>query len=451
VIQPRALIVDDDPEVLQVLDEFVKREGFAVTRAGTLGEAREAIAANSPDILLVDIHLPDGTGLDLLDGLQANPTPEVVLITGNASVETAVDSLRRGAVDYLTKPVDFARLKMVLANLARTLEMKGEIGSLRTELRKMGRFGLLIGSSPPMQKVYDLIGLVARSDAGILITGETGTGKEMVAETIHSLSRRSKQPFVPVDCGAVSANLIESELFGHERGSFTGADRMHKGYFERANRGTLFLDEVTEMPLELQVKLLRVLESSTVTRVGGNDSIKVDVRILAATNRRPEEAVATGKLREDLLYRLNVFPIPLPPLRERGDDIELLAEHFLAGLNEAGGPVKQLTPAGRERLREHSWPGNVRELKNVVQRAFILAGESPDIETLPYCPADVAFSSNVTMPVGTPIAVAERLLILATLDRFEGDKRKVASALQISLNTLYSRLHDYKAQTPGSS
>jgi len=447
---PRALIVDDDPEVLQVLDEFVKREGFAVTSARTLGEAREAIAANSPDILLVDIHLPDGSGIDLLDGLQSTATPEVVLITGDASVETAVDALRRGAADYLTKPVDFARLKMVLANLARTLEMKGEIGTLRTELRKMGRFGPLIGSSPPMQKVYDLIGLVARSDAGILITGETGTGKEMVAQTIHALSRRSKQAFVPVDCGAVSANLIESELFGHERGSFTGADRMHKGYFERANRGTLFLDEVTEMPMELQVKLLRVLESSTVSRVGGNDSIKVDVRILAATNRRPEEAVATGKLREDLLYRLNVFPIPLPPLRERGDDIEVLAEHFLAGLNEGEGPLRRLTPAGRERLREHSWPGNVRELKNVVQRAFILAGESPDIDILPYRPTDGAFSSSVTMPVGTPIAVAERLLILATLDRFEGDKRKVASALQISLNTLYSRLNEYKSQHPSS-
>jgi two-component system, NtrC family, response regulator HydG len=443
---PRALIVDDDPEVLQVLDEFVKREGFDVTGAATLAQAREALEPDSPDILLVDIHLPDGSGLELLDGPQVRPAPEIVLITGDASVETAVDALRRGAADYLTKPLDFARLKMVLANLARMLEMKGEIGTLRTELRKMGRFGALIGSSPAMQRVYDLIGLVARSNVGVLITGETGTGKEMVAETIHSLSRRSKQPFVPVDCGAVSATLIESELFGHERGSFTGADRMHKGYFERANRGTLFLDEVTEMPAELQVKLLRVLESSTVMRVGGSESIKVDVRIVAATNRRPDEAVATGKLREDLLYRLNGFPIPLPPLRDRGDDIEALAEHFLAELNGPEGPIKDLTPAGRERLRAYAWPGNVRELKNAVQRAFILAGESPDIDLLAIRPTDATFSSNVTMPVGTPIAVAERMLIMATLDRFGGDKRKVASALQISLNTLYSRLHDYKTQ-----
>ena len=208
---------------------------------------------------------------------------------------------------------------MALANVARTLEMKGEIGTLRGELRKLGRFGSLVGASPAMQAVYDLIGRVARTDATVLITGETGTGKELVAPTIHSLSRAARKPFLPVNCGAISANLIESELFGHERGSFTGADRSHKGYFERAHRGTLFLDEITEMPLELQVKLLRVLETGTVTRVGGNEPIKVDVRVLAATNRRPEEAVRAGKLREDLLYRLNVFPIALPPLRERGD------------------------------------------------------------------------------------------------------------------------------------
>ncbi len=439
---PRALIVDDDLEVLQVLTEFVKREGFAATGAATLRQAREEIAASPPDILLVDIQLPDGSGLDLLDGLEATADPEVVLITGNASVETAVDALRRGVTDYLTKPVDFARLKVALANLARTLEMKGEIGTLRSELRKLGRFGPLIGASPPMQKVYDLIGRVARTDASVLITGETGTGKEVVAQTIHSLSRRSKEAFVPVD--AVSANLIESELFGHERGSFTGADRLHRGYFERAHRGTLFLDEVTEMPLELQVKLLRVLETSNVTRVGGSQSVKVDVRIIAATNRRLEDAVAAGKLREDLLYRLNVFPIPLPPLRERGDDIERLAEHFLAELNAADGTTKKLTAAGRERLRRYGWPGNLREMKNALQRGFILAAEGEEVDPIPE-PIVQGTSSSLRMPVGMPLAEAERLLILATLDKFEGDKKRVAAALHISLNTLYSRLNEYKA------
>jgi len=442
---PRALIVDDDLEVLQVLAEFVKREGFVASVASTIGQAREEMAANPPDILLVDIQLPDGSGLDLLDGLDAAADPEVVLITGNASVETAVDALRRGVTDYLTKPVDFARLKMALANLARALQMKGQIGHLRTELRKLGRFGPLVGASPAMQKVYDLIGRVARTDASVFIMGETGTGKEVVAQTIHDLSRRNKEVFLPVDCGAVSATLIESELFGHERGSFTGADRLHQGFFERAHRGTLFLDEITEMPAELQVKLLRVLETSTVTRVGGSRAVKIDVRIIAATNRRVEDALAAGKLRADLLYRLNVFPIALPPLRERGDDIERLAEHFLGELNAAEGTTKRLTPAGRERLRRHDWPGNLRELKNALQRGFLLADEGQDVELIVETGVVETPSANLLMPVATSIAEAERLLILANLDKFDGDKKKVAAALQISLNTLYSRLSEYKA------
>jgi DNA-binding NtrC family response regulator len=359
-------------------------------------------------------------------------------------VETAVDALRRGVTDYLTKPVDFARLKMALANLARALEMKGQIGTLRTELRKLGRFGPLVGASPAMQKVYDLIGRVARTDASVFITGETGTGKEVVAQTIHDLSRRNKKVFLPVDCGAVSATLIESELFGHDRGSFTGADRLHRGYFERAHGGTLFLDEITEMPAELQVKLLRVLETSTLTRVGGSRAVKVDVRIIAATNRRVEDAVAAGKLRADLLYRLNVFPIALPPLRERGDDLERLAEHFLGQLNEAEGTAKRLTPAGRERLRRHGWPGNLRELKNALQRGFLLADEGQDVELIVETGVVETPSASLLMPVATSIAEAERLLILANLEKFDGDKKKVAAALHISLNTLYSRLSEYK-------
>jgi len=441
---PRALIVDDDPGFLLGLAELVRREGFAVASAGSLKEAREEIAANPPDILLVDLRLPDGSGLDLLAGFEPTTAPELVLITGDASVETAVDALRRGAIDYLTKPVDFARIKMALANVTRTLEMKGEIGTLRSELRKLGRFGPLIGTSPAMQAVYDLIGRVARTDASVLITGETGTGKDVVALTIHSLSRRSREAFLPVNCGAISANLIESELFGHERGSFTGADRMHKGYFERAHRGTLFLDEITEMPSELQVRLLRVLETATLTRVGGSEPIKTDVRVLAATSIRGEEAVAARKLREDLFYRLNVFPIALPPLRERGEDVELLAEQCLGELNQASGTAKRFTRACLERLRRHSWPGNVRELKNVIQRAFILAEEDVGVDSLPLGVTEVVPASTVVMRVGTPIAEMERRLILATLEQCEGDKKKAADVLKISLKTLYNRLNEYK-------
>ena len=444
ISRPRALVVDDDPDIAAVLTELVEREGFAVTSAPTLARAREEIAATVPDIVLVDIHLPDGSGLELLDD-QGPAAPEVVLITGQASVETAVDALRRGAADYLTKPVDFPRLKTVLAHVTRTLEMKDEIGALRTELRRMGRFGALIGASPPMQKVYDLIGRVARTEASILLTGETGTGKEVVAQTIHALSRRSKKPFIPVDCGAISPTVIESELFGHERGSFTGAERQHKGYFERAHTGTLFLDEITEMPVELQVKLLRVLETSDVLRVGADKAIPVDVRIVAATNRRIEEAMSAGKLREDLLYRLNVFPIPLPPLRERGDDVELLADHFLAELNAAEGKSKHLTAAARERLRGHNWPGNLRELKNVVHHAFIVADGNLGLEELGQTAGGKGAAMSLTMAVGTPLVDAERRLILAALDQFDGDKKKVASALQISVATLYTRLNEYKS------
>jgi DNA-binding NtrC family response regulator len=443
----RALIVDDDSAFVSGLAEVVKREGFTVATAGTLREARRELADAPPDLLLVDLFLPDGSGMDLLEGLEPPGGPEVVLITGNASLETAVDALRRGATDYLTKPLDMGRLKVTLNALARTIEMKDQIGSLRSELRRLGRFGPLVGGSPSMQKVYDMIARVAPTEATVLVTGETGTGKELVAQTIHVLSKRSKEPFLAVNCGAISATLIESEMFGHERGSFTGAERQHKGHFERSNRGTLFLDEITEMPQELQVKLLRVLETGLLTRVGGSDPIKVNVRVLAATNRRPEEAVAQGKLRQDLLYRLNVFPIGLPPLRERGDDVQLLAEQFLDEMNKAHGTQKTYTRACLERLRRHNWPGNVRELKNVIQRAYILAEDDVGIDALPLGVHEETGASSLVMRVGTSIAEMERRLILATLEHFEGDKKRAATVLKISLKTLYNRINEYK---PGS-
>jgi len=440
---PQALIVDDDPGFLEGLSELVRREGFAVSSASTLKQAREEIAAHPPDILLVDLNLPDGNGLSLVDGLDPQSAPEVVLITGNASVETAVGALRSGVADYLTKPVDFARVKMALANVSRALGMRGEISSLRGELRKLGRFGPMVGSSPPMQKVYDLISRVASTDACVLISGETGTGKELVAETIHRLSRRGRAPFLPVNCGALSAHLIESELFGHERGSFTGAEKLHKGYFERAHGGTLFLDEVTEA-VDIQVRLLRAIETSTVTRVGGTEPVKVDVRIVAATSRRVDEAVAAGKLREDLFYRLNVFPIPLPPLRERGDDIELLADSILADLNREAQTTKHYTRACLDRLHRHSWPGNVRELQNVIRRAFILAEEDVGVDSLPLEVNEQLSATSLVTRVGTPIAEVEKRLILATLEHCDGDKKKAADVLKISLKTLYNRLNEYK-------
>jgi DNA-binding NtrC family response regulator len=445
----RALIVDDDVNFRLGLADAVRREGLDVVTASSLAEARREIAAAVPDVVLLDLSLPDQNGMDLLPELEALPEPPgVILVTGQASVDTAVEALRRGVVDYLTKPIDFARVKMALGNLTRTRDLTEEIGSLRGELRSLGRFGLMAGASPAIQRVYDLLAKVGRKDATVLLVGETGTGKEVAAQTVHRLSRRHNEPFVAVNCGAVSASLIESELFGHERGSFTGADRMHRGVFEQAHRGTLFLDEVSEMPAELQVRLLRVLETGTLTRVGGTETLRIDVRVIAASNRRPEEAVAAGKLREDLLYRLNVFPITLPPLRERGDDVELLANHFLGELNREEGTEKRFTAPALVRLRSHSWPGNVRELRNVVHRGFIVSDETIGADALPL-QASVApaggevEAGRLLFRPGTRIAEVEKALIVATLEHFEQDKKRTAEALGISLKTLYNRLNEY--------
>jgi two-component system response regulator AtoC len=444
---PHALVLEDDPDSQSALAELVERAGFSTSVAGTLEEARALVAKEPPDVALVDLQLPDGNGMDLFRDVERPASTEVVLITGHASVDTAVDALRMGASDYLTKPLDVARLRTVLANVARVRELKEEVGTLRAALRKLGHFGPLIGTSPAMQKVYDMITRVAPTDATVLLTGDSGTGKDLVAQTLHDLSRRRQAPFLPLNCGAVSPNLIESELFGHERGSFTGAERMHKGYFERADGGTLFLDEITEMAVELQVKLLRVLETSTVLRIGGERPVSIDVRVIAATNRRPEDAVAEGKLREDLLYRLKVFPIHLPPLHERGGDVELLAENFLAQLNTAEGTDKMFTKAAMERLRAQSWPGNVRELKNLIHHAFILADEEIGPDCLPLEPAGGGDSSRASLQlkVGVSLAEADRRLILATLNEFGNDKKKTAEVLGISLKTLYNRINDYKA------
>ena len=326
------------------------------------------------------------------------------------------------------------------------LHVGEQVGALRGELRKLGRFGSLIGASPAMQRVYDLISKVAPTEASVFVLGETGTGKELVAQTLHDMSPRRKGPFVPINCGAVSPTLIESELFGHEKGSFTGADRSHRVHFERAHDGTLFLDEVTEMPIDLQVKLLRVLETGKVQRVGGSEPIKVDVRTIAASNRSAQQAVAEGKLREDLHYRLNVFPLQLPPLREREDDVLLLAEAFLDELNkQSGGEPKAFTRAALDRLKAHTWPGNVRELRNVVQRAFILAPNDIGVDSLPLGVVEERLGTTLAIRVGTPIDEAERRLILATLEHCAGDKKKAAEILKISLKTLYNRLNVYNA------
>src|SRR5258706_11373756 len=411
-----ALIVDDHQDTREALAAFASAEGFTTAQAGSVAEARIQLVRQRPDVVLMDLQLPDGTGIDLFEDLEDRANIETILITGHASVETAVEALRLGASDYLTKPVNLQRLKHLLSRVPRNGELRAEIGALRDELRRLGRFGRLVGRSPSMQEVYDKIARVAPTEATVLLMGESGTGKETVARTIHELSRRRKHPFLAINCGAISPNLIENEMFGHELGMYTVADRQHKGYFEQTDGGTLFLDEISEMPLELQVRLLRVLETGTLMRIGTSRALATDVRIIAATNRDPREAVRAGKLREDLYHRLNVFPLEMAPLRERGEDIELIANYFLEEMNEACGTRKKFAPGAIARMKERAWPGNVRELKNYIHRVFIMAGD----ESLPSPPpqteqtpsratgAAPACAPAITVPLGTPLSVAAR-------------------------------------------
>ncbi len=371
----RVLIVEDDVATRKGLELAIRELGSQTRSVGTAGEAARTIEDFKPEILIVDVHLPDGDGIEVFrQARESDPTRDGVVITGQASLDSAVEALRAGVSDYLLKPLRPAQLEVVFQRLTARRRLESEVDSLRDELLETGKLGDLLGLSEPMKKIFDVIRRVARSNAPVLITGASGTGKEVVARTIHRLSRRASTPFVAFNCGAISPTLIESELFGHERGSFTGADKRRVGYFEEANGGTLFLDEITEMGSELQVKLLRVLEAKMVRRVGASQDLRVDVRLISATNRDPQRAIGEGKLREDLYYRLNVFPIVLPTLAERPEDIPLLAEHFRRQIEEqekAG--VTGWDPAALQMLGRHDWPGNVRELRNVVHRAYVMA------------------------------------------------------------------------------
>lgn len=458
---PYALVVDDEQDSAEMMAALIAAEGFLVATAGSLRSARQKMAMQPPDLVLLDLMLPDGSGMDLVDEIKALPHAEVVLITGHASVETSVQALRMGAADYLIKPLNIKHLRSVLARLKRPSTLHADAASLQRTLEQDGHFGLLWGRSAPMRRVHEQILRVSGTAVTVFVTGESGTGKELVARTVHDLSRRSTRPFLGVNCGAISPNLIESEIFGHEKGSFTGADRQHQGYFERASGGTLFLDEITEMPLDLQVKLLRVLETGTFTRVGSVQAQEADVRIIAASNRDPGQAVAAGKLREDLLYRLNVFPIHMPALRERAEDVQLLANHFLDEIGRREGELKHFSPLALDRLTNYRWPGNVRELRNIVHRAYVMAREKTIVDdclpswdngqplTNGAAAAQAAALGNgsggptLTIEVGTSLQEIERQVTLATLEHFGRHKERTAAALGVSLKTLYNRLKEY--------
>jgi two-component system, NtrC family, response regulator AtoC len=438
-----ALIVDDDADAAEMLAHLIEAEGYSAAVAHTLAEARQQMAAQTPDLVLLDLRLPDGSGLSLFDERPLLDNSEVVLMTGHATLETSIEALRLGAADYLVKPVSLAQLQGILSRVMRPSVLAAELDAWKQTLQHSGRFGHLVGRSAPMQQVYAQIARVAGTSVSVFLTGESGTGKELVAQTVHELSRRRGRPFLAVNCGAISPNLMESEIFGHEKGSFTGADRQHRGFFERAHGGTLFLDEVTEMPPELQVKLLRVLETGSFMRVGSSQLRQTDVRLIAATNRDPHAAVAAGALREDLLYRLNVFPIEMPPLRARSEDIALLGAYFLQEIGAREGQDKRLDESAIQRLLRNRWPGNVRELRNVIQRAYVMT-EGPVVsdEWLP--PPEGVLAAGETkpgelrFPIGTSLALVEQQLILRTLEHFDHHKERTAAAL-------YNKLKAYES------
>lgn len=409
--------------------------------ARSVEDARAALSKSLPNAVLIDLVLPDGSGLDIVDELE-NTSTNVILVTAHPTVPSAVAGLRARVMDYLVKPVDLERLRECLESLKSSLPDKNK----HYDPNKDIGFAGFIGKSKVMCDLYKLIEKVAPTEANVLLRGESGTGKELGARAIHDLSNRSEGPFLALNCAAVPESLIGDELFGHERGGFTGASQRRKGYFERAEGGTLFLDEITEMPIDLQAVLLRVLESKKYTRIGGEREQTTDVRIVAATNRNLNEAIEAGVLREDLYFRLSVFPITLPPLRERGEDIELLAKHFVSTLNKESGMDKQLSEEVIPFLKQQAWSGNVRELRNTIERAYIMAEEalSPD-HFLGFESAESPQSSQpIGFKPGTSIDDVERRLIIATLDQLEGNKKLAAESLGISLKTLYNKLNRYQ-------
>jgi DNA-binding NtrC family response regulator len=451
----RVLIVEDEPSTRVGLTELVRTWGFTTDAAGDGEEALQRITTFRPSIIISDLVMPRMGGLDLLRALKDDGGEfTVVILTAQGTVETAVEAIKEGAYDYLTKPIEPQRLKILLDKIVERQDTLREVKVLRKQLREHGTFGRMIGSSPQMRKVYQTIEQAAPTSASMLIWGESGTGKELVAQTIHQLSPRNTSPFVPINCAAIPETLLESEIFGHEKGAFTGAVDRREGCFELADRGTLFLDEIAEMTPATQVKLLRVLQERRFRRLGGRNEQSVDVRVIAATNVVPADAVKSGKLREDLYYRLNVFAIDLPPLRARKEDLPLLIQSFLAEFNQRNNKnVSALDPAAMRILEQYNWPGNVRELRNVIERAVILSsGEFIDPKHLPPLVIDAPEIAKpaLSLAPGTTVEEAERRLILMTLEHTRDNKTRAAEILGISLKTLHNKLNKLRGRVPGA-
>ncbi len=444
----KILVVDDEEAMREVLEMRLQDWNFDVQLAATGTEGRDSAEQFSPDIVVSDIIMPGLSGLELLTALKAgNQNRPVILITAQGSIDLAVEAMKQGAQDFLTKPLNYPKLRAILEAARKDVELLQESRRLSGQLDHRSGLGSFVGTSRKMREIYDLIQSVGNTETSVIITGESGTGKELAARTIHELSLRSKGPFIPINSSAIPENLIESELFGHEKGAFTGAVGSRAGCFEQANRGTLFLDEIAEMPIALQPKLLRVLEDRRVRRVGGSQEFSVDVRVLAATNKDPADAVKNGHLREDLYYRLNVFTVALPALRERLGDLPLLAYHFIREFNEKHRMrVEGVRDESMEIMKAYPWPGNVRELRNVMERAVILSKngwiEPSHLPAYVSTPADTA-SGKIVLPLGVTAADAERELILRTLQSVDNNKAEAARRLGLDVKTIRNKLKSY--------
>lgn len=447
------LVIDDEPAVREVLALRIEGWGFHVRVAADAEEAEAALEESTPAVIISDVVLPGLSGLDLLARLQelGRDIP-VIMITAHGSIDAAVEAMKLGARDFLTKPLDYTELHALIELTISDLLARREANLLESRLESGGGLGLLVGESRAMRELFRVVETLASSDAFAIITGESGTGKEVVARTIHELSERRDAPFVAINAAAIPEGLIESELFGHERGAFTGAVQSRPGCFEQADGGTLLLDEIGEMPLSLQPKLLRILEEGRTRRLGGDREITFDVRVLAATNRIPADAVRDGHLREDLYYRLNVFELEVPPLRERPDDIALLAQHFIRKFGEKHEMnVEGIRDRARRRLESHAWPGNVRELRNVIERAVIVAREGwIDTNHLPpYLQSGPEDGDpTLTLPIGISAAEAEKALILKTLDYVGNNKAEAARRLGLDVKTIRNKLRAYGLTGP---
>ena len=452
------LITDDEANIVSGLKYAFEDEGFSVLTAGNGLEAWHEINTNSVDLVITDLRMPEMDGYELIKKISASyPTLPVIVLTGHGTIETAVETMRDGAIDFFTKPVDLDKLILVVKKSIKNSQLQEQNKKLTEEINKLRsqqRYSKIIGKSGKLSEMMQIINQVASTKASVLITGESGTGKELVADAIVSLSDRKDKPFIKVHCASLSESLLESELFGHEKGAFTGATAQKRGRFELADGGTIFLDEIGEINPSTQVKILRVLQEREFERVGGEKTIKVDVRVIAATNRNLLEEVKKGVFREDLYYRLNVVHIEVPPLRERKEDIELLALNFLDQFNkEDGRKIEGISSQARKALLSYDWPGNIRELKNSIESSVVLArGNIIQLEDLPaQITSQVAENkSSITIDLPVTMEEAERKIILSTIEYCAGNKSRASELLEIGRKTLHRKLNEYMGRHDGT-